>query len=64
MNLDDVCAFHLAQVRSAASLIDTQERFERVQCAAMDVEVVRQEFAHGGALARLVDGGCVPGAEE
>ena len=64
MNLDDVGPFHVAEVGPAAALIDTQERFESVQGAAMDVEVVRQVFAHGGTLTSFINGGRVPGLEE
>jgi len=64
MDLDDVGALHVAEVGPAAALVNTQERFEGVQGTSMDVEVVRQELAHGRALARLIDGGRVSGLEE
>jgi hypothetical protein len=64
MDLDDFGAFHVTEVRPAASLVNTRERFEGVQGASMDVEVVRQDLALGRALARRVDGSRVPGLEE
>ena len=64
MDLDDVGAFDFAQVGAAAALINAQERFEVVQGTAVDVQVVGAQLADGGAFARLVDGGGIPGAEE
>jgi hypothetical protein len=45
MNLDDVRAFYLSEVRSAAPLVDAEERFQRVERAAVDVEGVRQQLS-------------------
>ena len=54
VQLDDVRPLDLAEVGPAAALVDAQERLQRLQGAAVDVKVVRQELAHGGAGAGLV----------
>jgi hypothetical protein len=59
MNLDDVHAFDFAQVDSTAPLIYAQQRFERIESATVNIEVVRELLAHGRALARFVNRGSI-----
>src|ERR1700679_3605538 len=55
VDLDQVRSFYFAQEGPVAALVNAQERFEGVEGTAVDVKVVRQEFAHGRAPASLVD---------
>ena len=64
MDFDDVGAFDFAQVGTAATFVDAQERFEVVQGAAVDVQVIGEQLADGGAFARLVDGRGIACAKE
>ncbi len=54
VQLDDVGPFDLAEVGAAAALVDAQQRVEAVEGGAVDVEVVGQELADGGAAAGVV----------
>ena len=60
VNLDDVSPFHLAEVGAAAALVDAQDRLQRVEGAAVDVQVIGQQLANARAPAGLVDRRRVP----
>ncbi len=64
VQLDQVRALNLPEIRPGASLVDAEQRVERVQGAAMDVEGVGQELADGRASADVVDGLGVAGLEQ
>ena len=64
MQLEDVGLFNLAEVRTGATFIDSQQRFEFLQRGAMDVERVWQEFANRRPLAGIVDRFGLAGSEE
>ena len=64
MQLDQVGPVESAEVGSGASLVDAQERIERLERSAMDVQSVRQQFADGRPPAGFVDGLGAAGPEE
>ena len=64
VQLDQVGPVDLAQVGPGASLVDAEQRVERLERGAMDVEGVRQQLADGRPPAGFVDGLGVAGPEE
>ena len=63
VQLDQVGPFDLAEVGPGASLVDAEQRVERLQRGAMDVEGIRQQFADGRPPAGFVDDFGTPGLE-
>jgi hypothetical protein len=55
VQLDQVGAVDLAQVRPGAPLVNPQQRIERVECTAMDIKRIRQQLADRRLPARFVD---------
>ncbi len=55
MDLHDVGAFRVAEIGSAAALVDAQERFESIQGIAVDIEAVGPSMAQ--AMAWIVSWG-------
>jgi hypothetical protein len=64
VQLDQVGARDRAEIGPGASLVDAEERVERFEGTAMDVEGVGQELADGRASAGVVDGLGVAGPEQ
>jgi len=64
VDFDDVRPLDLAEVGAAAAFVNPQDRRQRIQGALVDVQVVRQQFADGRALAGQIDGGRVAGLEQ
>src|SRR5947207_15914518 len=46
VEFNDVRSLDLPKVRAGATLVDSQQRFEGIERTAVDVKVVRAEFAH------------------
>jgi hypothetical protein len=64
VQLDQVGPVERSQVSPGTSLVNSQERVERLERRAMDVERGRQQLADGRPPAGLVDGLGAPGPEE
>jgi hypothetical protein len=64
VQFDRVCPVESSEVGSGASLVDAQQRVERRERSAMDVESVRQQFADGRTPAGFVDGLGAAGPEK
>jgi hypothetical protein len=64
VQLDQVGPVERTEVGSGTSLVNSQERVERLERRAMDVERGRQQFADGRPPAGFVDGLGAPGPEE
>src|SRR5207249_2960765 len=55
VDLDEVGAFDLAQVGSAAAFVDPQQRLQLFHGTLVNVEIVRQELADTRSLAGRID---------
>ena len=64
VQLDQVGPLDLTEVGAGAALVDAEQRVERFEGTAMDVEGIRQELAHGRASAGVVNGLGIAGPEE
>ena len=64
VQLDQVGPLDLAEVGAGAALVDAEQRVERIEGGAMDVEGIRQELAHGRPSAGVVNGLGVADPEE
>jgi hypothetical protein len=64
VNLDEVGPFDLAEKGPAAALVDAQDRLQRGQGGAVDLDVIGQELADRRAGASGIDGGGVTGLEQ
>jgi hypothetical protein len=64
VQLDQVGALDLTEVGPGASLVDAEQRVERFEGAAMDVEGVGQDLADRRSPAGVVDGLGIAGLEE
>ena len=52
VQLDQVRSFDRAQVRSGAALLNPQQRLERIEGVAVNIEGVQQELSDRGPLCR------------
>jgi hypothetical protein len=64
VQLDQVGPVERSQVSPGTSLVNSQERVERLERRAMDVERGRQQLADGRPPAGFVDGLGAPGPEK
>ena len=64
VQLDQVGPVDLAQVGPGAPFVDAQQRVERFEGAAMDVEGIRQQLADRRVPAGVVDGLGIAGPKE
>ena len=64
VQLDQVGAFDLAEVRPVAALVDAEQRVERFQGAAVEIQGVGQQLADVRASAGVIDGLGVAGLEQ
>ncbi len=60
VQLDQVRPLDLAQVRPGAALVNPQQRLERIERFAMNLEGVRQELSDRGTLGGLVTAPALP----
>ncbi len=64
VQLDQVRPLDLAKIRAGAVLVHAEQRLERIERLAVNIEGIRQELSDRGPLAGLIDRLGVPLAEQ